>query len=99
MQEVDFYELSRAVQDRFTGSLRGEGRPLPLLAIRVGPSREVLVWAGIAVGAALVLVGFFQLGLGDLKSSLANHPTTFIAVYAGIRSEERRVGKECRSRW
>ncbi len=103
MQEVDFYELSRAVQDRFTGSLRGEGRPLPLLAIRVGPSREVLVWAGIAVGAALVLVGFFQLGLGDLKSSLANHPTTFIAVYAGILATisiaALQVAARTRARW
>ena len=44
MQEMDFYELSRAVQDRFTVSVRGEGQPRPLLALRAGPPREALMW-------------------------------------------------------
>ena len=30
---------------------------------------------------------------------LANHCNAVIAVIPGVRSEERRVGKECRSRW
>jgi hypothetical protein len=82
MQEADFYELPRAVQDRFTGCVRGEGRPVPLLVIRVGPPREVLIWSAIGAAGTLVLVIIFRLGLGDLKSSLALHPAPLIVAYA-----------------
>ena len=44
----------------------------------------------------------------DVQVDVAGHPTGFSAVYSSgkpgpvlvfLRSEERRVGKECRSRW
>src|SRR4051812_13801240 len=81
MQQVDFYELSRAVEDRFVGSMRGEGQPRPLLAIRGGLPREVFVGAAVGVLGLVVLVVLFQLGLGDLSSSLALHPLPGIAAY------------------
>ena len=80
MQQVDFYQLSRAVEDRFVGSMRGEGQPRPLLAIRGGLPREVFVGGAVVLGL-VVLVVLFQLGLGDLSSSLALHPLPGIAAY------------------
>ena len=37
--------------------------------------------------------------LCDLESGAVSESGHVRLVYAGIRSEERRVGKECRSRW
>jgi hypothetical protein len=82
MQEMDFYELSRAVQDRFTASIRGEGQPRPLLALGAGPPREALLWAAIGAGGLLFLALLVDLGFGNLKSSLALHPAPFAGVYA-----------------
>jgi hypothetical protein len=81
MREVDFYELSRAVEDRFVGSMRGEGQPRPLLAIRGGMPREVFVGIGIAAAGLVGLVVLFELGLGDLTSDFALHPVPAIAGY------------------
>src|SRR3990167_5922570 len=42
----------------------------------------------------------FKIDLSDVKSSLAtNIASAYKKSYAKLRSEERRVGKECRSRW
>src|SRR5258706_15270487 len=82
MQEVDFYQLSRAVEDRFVGSMRGEGQPRPLLAIRGGPPREVLVGGAVTVLGMGILVVLFLLGLGDLASGLAIPPVPRIAADA-----------------
>ena len=45
---------------------------------------------GIPKGSVVLLVG----QPGTMKSSVA-----YNMLYNGARSEERRVGKECRSRW
>jgi hypothetical protein len=81
MRELDFYELSRAVEDRFVGSMRGEGQPRPLLANRGGVPREVFVGSAIGLGGLAGLVVLFELGLGDLTSDLALHPLPVIAGY------------------
>ena len=82
MQEMDFYEISRAVQDRFTVSVRGEGQPRPLLAVRAGPPRPALIWGAVGAGALLFAWVLFELGLGDLKSNFAIQPASFAAGYA-----------------
>src|SRR5438445_143983 len=82
MQEMDFYELPRAVQDRFTISVRGEGQPRPLLVIRPGVSRAVLAWSATGAVAATILAGLVGIGLGNLKSHLAIHPLSFVGGYA-----------------
>jgi hypothetical protein len=82
MKEVDFYECSRAVEDRFVGSMRGEGEPRPLLAIRGKTPREVFMGAGVAGLGLVALSAIIELGLGDLSSNLALHPPAAIAAYA-----------------
>src|SRR5579859_7015967 len=82
MQEMDFYELSRGVQDRFTVSIRGEGQPRPLLAVRAGPPREVLIWSAVGAAALALIILLFNLGFGDLTSDFAVQSVPFIAVYA-----------------
>jgi hypothetical protein len=78
---MDFYELGRAVQDRFTSSLRGEGQPRPLLKIRAGPPREALIWSAVGSVALLLLAALVELGFGDLKSSLAIQPAPLAGGY------------------
>ena len=45
MQEVDFYELSRAVQERFVACVGGQGQPAPVLDGYTGDQRVLLGWA------------------------------------------------------
>src|SRR5260370_15915175 len=82
MLEMDFYELSRAVQDRFTVSIRGEAQPRPLLAVRAGPPREVLIWSAVGIGGLVLLVSLFELGFGDLESGFAVQGVLLIGAYA-----------------
>src|SRR2546430_10577773 len=58
-----------------------------ILHVRRNPRSSMLfrIFLGVA-GAALVVL---PLGLG----------ASFVPAIVGLRSEERRVGKECRSRW
>src|SRR5690348_7661141 len=68
--------------------------------------------AAVCLLASLVGRSVEQLGdrfgpgaTGVLQSALGNLPELFICIFAlrsglvDVRSEERRVGKECRSRW
>jgi hypothetical protein len=82
MQEVDFYELSRAVQERFVGCVGGQGQPSPVLQAPAGKPRGLYAWLGVAVGSVVALLGLYQLGHGDLDSGLAIHGTPFIGGYA-----------------
>ena len=42
----------------------------------------------------------FKLSLSNMKKSLKDYAIYFFTLVLGVaRSEERRVGKECRSRW
>jgi hypothetical protein len=81
MQEVDFYELSRAVQERFVGCVGGQGQPSAVLQATAGQPRGMLAWLGIAAGSLIALLALFQLGLGSLDSGLALHSTAFIGGY------------------
>ena len=64
-------------------------------------SRALVIWTVLAVplGAVLILYaqGFNLASPGSL-SVLFGATGMFLAIYR-LRSEERRVGKECRSRW
>ena len=82
MQEVDFYELSRAVQERFVTCVGGQGQPGPVLQDTAGQPRGMFAWLGVAVGGVVLLVVVYQLGLGDLESALALQGTAFIGGYA-----------------
>jgi len=82
MQEVDFYELSRAVQERFVACVGGQGQPSPVLQATAGQPRGMLTWLGVAAGSVALLLGLYQVGFGSLESGLALHGTAFIAGYA-----------------
>ena len=48
----------------------------------------------------LTNVGFKQLTTSDeVDQTIQNSKGTLLVVVNSVRSEERRVGKECRSRW
>ncbi|HMI86182.1 MAG TPA: hypothetical protein VK550_18940 [Polyangiaceae bacterium] len=81
MQEVDFYELSRAVQERFVACVGGQGQPAPVLQATAGQPRGMLASLGIAAASVALLLGLYQVGLGNLDSGLALHSTAFIAGY------------------
>ncbi len=81
MQLVDFYKLSRPVQERFIGSVNGGGLPSPILELRGGP-REPLAWLAVSGGGLLALLVLYRIGLGDLTSSVAINPAAMIAAYA-----------------
>src|SRR2546425_10539496 len=86
MERLDFYKLSRPVQERFIGSVNGTGMPTPILEWRVTPN-EPRIWFAVSAAAALVVFGLFRLGHGDLESSLAIQPLWIAAAYvifAGI---------------
>src|SRR5262245_12089787 len=81
MREVDFYDLTRAAQDRFIRCVRGVGVPAPWHKSYEFP-RELLIWlgaSGVAVGGLATLLLH---GLGSLSSSVAMHGPAMIAVYA-----------------
>jgi hypothetical protein len=82
MQEVDFYELSRAVQERFVACVGGQGQPAPVLQDSAGQPRGMFAWLGVAVGGVVLLLVVYQVGLGNLESPLALQGAPFIGGYA-----------------
>src|ERR1700723_246892 len=81
MQSIDFYKLTRPVQERFIGSVNGSGLPAPILRTN-DPPRAPLFWfggSGIALAAALL---FYRLGYGELTSALAVQGVVWMVVYA-----------------
>ncbi len=85
MQLVDFYKLSRPVQERFIGSVNGGGLPSPILEVRGGP-REPLGWVALSGGGLLALLVLYRIGLGDLDSAVAINPAAMIVAYALVLS-------------
>jgi hypothetical protein len=83
MERLDFYKLSRPVQERFIGSVNGTGLPSPILEWRVTPN-EPRIWLALSVGAALVVAGLFRLGHGNLESAFAIQPLPMAAAYVAF---------------
>ncbi len=83
MQNVNFYKLSRPVQDRFVGSVSGQFAPTPLLSARGGSSLP-FVWLGISMAGSVALLVLYKLGFGDLDSSLSAHSSALVVVYIGL---------------
>src|SRR5256886_17273195 len=59
--------------------------------------RELL--SGLILGGILGAIGFCRIALWSLFSHVYGPHWAWVALTVGLRSEERRVGKECRSRW
>jgi hypothetical protein len=81
MQVVDFYKLTRPVQERFLGSVRGSGMPVPILEVRMGP-KEPWAWLGLSGASAILLLVLYRLGYGVLDSGLAIQSPPLVAAYA-----------------
>lgn len=82
MQRVDFFQLSRPVQDRFIDCARGEGQPAALLCTDAEMSRDLPVFVALATGGMLGLVILLRWGFAELGSQVAIQPSTVIALYA-----------------
>ncbi len=83
MQSIDFYKLTRAVQERFIGSVNGTGLPAPILRSNA-PPRAPLVWLGVSAAALLTALLFFRLGFGDLTSGLAVQRLPWLFAYVAL---------------
>lgn len=89
MQQVDFFKLPRAVQDRIVGGMRGEFPPSPLA--RVGAQRIVpWLWLGVLAVGVVGLLVLLRLGFGSLSAQgrqgplyLAFHVAAAFAIAFG----------------
>lgn len=79
-RRVEFFKLSRAIQDRFVGSAGNVFTPLPLLYQHVTP-KVPLYWAGASVASLVALVIVARSGYGDLASGLSSHGFVACIVY------------------
>src|SRR3712207_9269878 len=78
-------EVPQVVHDARVHRLRQVGREVAQEAVGAGPFREGF--------------GRHEEHVAQLESLAALHATGLILALGLDRSEERRVGKECRSRW
>src|SRR5689334_24955026 len=74
------------------GRSRHLARKLSLRRKRSSPN--VFEMAATETITSIILIKLIRVSLGTVR-----HPRRFKIVVIDIRSEERRVGKECRSRW
>src|SRR5262245_39420577 len=80
MTEIDYYSLSRAVQDSLRDSLSGLFAPMPLL-VRRGARRLVLAWLATSAVAAFLLTGVWGAGFGSIDLALSIQPLGFVPAY------------------
>src|SRR5438270_3481206 len=84
MEQVDFYELSRVVQDRFVASTRGTDVPAPILRVPGTGDRWPTIWLGISLGAAVAFAACITRGFGDLSSPFAIQNPIVAGVEVGL---------------
>ena len=70
MQSIDFYKLTRSVQERFIGSTNGTGLPAPMLRTNAPPTQP-FIWFAVSAISTLTVFLIFRLGFGDLTSGFA----------------------------
>jgi len=84
MDRVDFFQLGRAVQERFVEATRGSSAPLPLAIRPLALDSRVLVWSALGACAFALGIVALRFGFGDLASRYALTPFWFAGVYAGL---------------
>lgn len=80
MKAIDFYKLSRAIQDRFVGSVTSGFPPAPILAMKGGTSTK-LVWLGVSGVSFIALIVAARVGYGALESWLSLHSARVLPLY------------------
>src|SRR5690242_6173169 len=83
MKVVDFYQLPRAIQDRFVGSVMSGFPPAPVLAAKGGTATK-LIWLGVSAGCFVGLVVAARIGYGALESGLSLHSAKVLPLYLGL---------------
>ena len=83
MQSIDFYKLTRAVQERFIGSVNGTGLPAPMLRSSP-PARAPQAWFAASAGALVLVFFLFRAGFGDLASRVAIERAPWLVAYVGL---------------
>ncbi len=82
MERLDFYGLSRSIQERLAGVTKGQGVPAVLAVSRSLLPPKVPLWIAVSCAGLLGLLLSYEVGLGDLDSSVAIQPTRMIASNA-----------------
>lgn len=82
MAKVDFWGLTRPVQERFLATTAGAAAPAPLAIRPLGTDPRSLVYGGFGVAATLGGIALLRVGFGDLSSRIALAPSSFIALYS-----------------
>jgi hypothetical protein len=82
MKRIEFFQLTRAVEERFLESSRGQAAPMPLLVGAPPPPYDAIRWGAAAAATFAVWVWVASLGFGKLESSLALQPTWMAIVHA-----------------
>ncbi|MDX2052435.1 MAG: hypothetical protein SFV15_08600 [Polyangiaceae bacterium] len=83
MRTVEFFKVSRAVQDRFTHSAKGLSQPVPLIFSASTEARWRAPFLGSVV-AVLAAFGAGAVGFGNPENSLAIAPLPAVAVYSAL---------------
>jgi hypothetical protein len=83
MEPIDFYKLTRSVQERFIGSVNGTGLPAPILRSMSTPQTPLL-WLGGAAFALVAVVVVYRVGYGDLTSGVAIQGFGLGLVYVAL---------------
>jgi hypothetical protein len=83
MKKVDFYQLQRAIQDRFVGSVISGFPPAPLAVARGATPRKVL-WLVLSAASFVALVVFAKVGYGDLDSGASLHSGKVLVIWAAL---------------
>lgn len=83
MKQVDFFELTRGVQDRLLSSCRGEFDPKPILFQRATRATG-LIWLLLTPLSLAGMWWLFTEGLGDMGSPMGRHPEAYMGAYVGL---------------
>lgn len=83
MRKVQFFELSRAMQERFLASAKGTAPPAATL-VRRGGRKAWIAFAAGSGAAALALLIVLVAGFGALGSSLSVHSVAALPLYLGL---------------
>jgi hypothetical protein len=82
LKRIDFFQLTRAVEERFLEASQGRAAPAPLLVGAPPPPFDAIRWGGAAVLAFVVWIWIASVGYGELASGFAIQPTWMAVVHA-----------------